>query len=147
MDNFQLPEQGIEDAKEFLKIFRNEVNDVLNDSISKVLSNVYCELLPHIETDAWSNFRGSILDYFNAYQKLSTSEAFRIRQIIYRDNFEKINSDILFDVKSKFEKEILVHKTNYEELKKEFSILRNNFQDKVFLKKRIEYLESLESED
>lgn len=55
-DTPELSEKGREEAEQVLKTYRDKVKAVAEEAIDEI----YCKLLPWIESDAWGNYRAQM---------------------------------------------------------------------------------------
>lgn len=91
-----LPESARKEAFELLEKFKRE----LSKAAEQTISNFYCDILPFIETDAWTNFRNALLDGLCDYNNRHDSQyAFqKIRQAIYKEYRDEIIVDLNQDL-------------------------------------------------
>tara|TARA_R110001632_G_scaffold158962_1_gene277140 strand:+ start:15 stop:374 length:360 start_codon:yes stop_codon:yes gene_type:complete len=101
----ELTEQGEKEAQKLIDTFAKELKKVASKLMEEAQSNLYCDIVPHIESDSWSNFRNTIVNGICNYSENSSSYDFkRIRQAIYEEHKEEIdkdlNNDLLEEVKT-----------------------------------------------
>lgn len=87
-----LNESGKEEAQALMNKFKNNAKTVLDSLLDNYLGEVYCNIIPEIESDSWQNYRNTIMDGFKDYNNRSLREHdFKaIRQQIYKENEEEI---------------------------------------------------------
>jgi hypothetical protein len=97
----EISEKGKEQAIKLVEDFKKQVQEIAN----KAVGDLYCDILPHIETDAWTNFRTSILrdlcDYSNSVE--SPYDYKRIRESLYAEHKEAIDKDLNQDLLNQIE--------------------------------------------
>ena len=99
----ELSEQGNIEAVKLIEKFKKELAKAAEEAIS----DLYCDIMPHIESDAWSNFRNDLMDGFKNYDNrlLQSPRDFKeIRQQIYKDFREDIIPDLNQDLVEENEK-------------------------------------------
>lgn len=94
----ELSEQGQLEALKIIDDFKEKLKKANED----VLSDLYCNVMPYIESDTWSNFRNQILDGFKDYKNSKIHNKYDFKQIRrkmfddYKDEIIKdLNNDIL----------------------------------------------------
>lgn len=91
----KLSEAGEQEAVRLIESFK----DKLKEAANLVIRDLYCDLLPHIESDAWLNFRNQLLDRLQDYPSLLNYDAEKVRKAIlekHRDAIiDGINADLL----------------------------------------------------
>jgi RNA processing factor Prp31 len=107
----ELTEAGKVEAQELLNKFKTKAKSVLDNLLDDYLGEVYCNILPEIESDSWSNYRNTVIDaYKNYLNKDKRDYDFKeIRQKIYLEYKEQIDADLNqdnLDKIKKLEKEI-----------------------------------------
>jgi len=98
-----LSDNGEKEAQYLLDTFKRKMKAVATE----VLDELYTNIIPHIETDSWTNYRNEIMSGFRGYgNKMTCSEYdFKaIREKMLLDHREEIikdlNSDLLDKIKS-----------------------------------------------
>lgn len=88
-----LNESGKEEAQALMNKFKVNAKNVLDTLLNEYLGEVYCNVIPDIESDSWQNYRNTIMDGFRDYNNRSRREYdFKaIRQQIYKEHKEEIN--------------------------------------------------------
>lgn len=108
------------EAEQLIESFREKIKKAADE----VLSKAYVDYVPHIESDAWLNFRNEVRHEF--VKEYATAEvlhelhrpwawAYSARRRIYEDNKEEIvkllNADLLEDIEElKLENRQLIDK-------------------------------------
>lgn len=91
-----LPESARGEACELLEKFKRKISKAAEQTIS----DFYCDILPFIETDAWTNFRNTLLaglcDYNNRHNAQHDFQ--KIRQAIYKEYRDEIIVDLNQDL-------------------------------------------------
>jgi len=97
----ELNEEGIREAQKLIEGFKSK----MKEESDKVIMDLYCEVMPYLETDAWSNFHQAILndicDYGNS--KTRPHDYSKIRQAIYKEHKKEIVKDLNQDLVKKVE--------------------------------------------
>lgn len=95
----ELSEKGNQDALHLIERFKANLQKVAEEQIS----NLYCDLLPHIETDSWTNYREECrLALQNKYVKAETANteeawASMIREAIFVQFRPELEQGLLAD--------------------------------------------------
>ena len=58
-----LSEPGKEEAQKLIDQFKVD----LTNAADEVLGKMYCDVIPHIESDSWTNYRNAMMDGFRNY--------------------------------------------------------------------------------
>ena len=102
-----LTEEGAQKAADEMERFRQKITKVAKQCIDEAARNIYSDVLPHIESDAWFNYRDSIVEGICNYSNRSDHKDHdfkRIRQAILAEHREEIiadlNQDLLDEVES-----------------------------------------------
>ena len=120
----ELSEEGKEEAIRLVDKFKKQLSEKAKEVIENILGDMYCDLLPHIESDAWCNFRNDLLAGFTNYnnRKLQGDYDFKkIRQQMLKEFRSEIIKDLnqdYIDENTELKKDIERMKTDYESLKK-----------------------------
>lgn len=103
MDFPELTDQGKEEAAKVLKGLEESFYKAAENAISKL----YCDYLPHIETDAWQNYRNAVERQLGSeIQKHLTSTAtwaVNMRKIIYEQHRDELEKGIIADLERRIE--------------------------------------------
>lgn len=111
-----LPAPAAAEAVALIERFKTELRKVAENTIS----DLYVDVLPHIESDAWTNFRNALMDGFRNYgnRKIQGEYDFReIRQAILREHRAEIIADLDQD-----------NLARIAELEREIEILRDDIR-------------------
>ncbi len=98
----ELPESGRAEAQKLIDKFKVKLKSAAEDAITEL----YCDILPYIESDSWTNFRVKLLNDFKDYKnKVHAEHDFReIRKKIYDENKDEIikdlNQDLVLEMES-----------------------------------------------
>ena len=99
----RLSEAGEIEATELVEAFKQNLIKAADEAIGKL----YCDIMPHIESDSWTNYRNVLMDGLSNYnnRKLQAPYDFKkIRQKIYEEYREEIipdlNQDLLEEIES-----------------------------------------------
>jgi len=93
----ELSEKGNEEAVKLIESFKAKLTSAADD----VISELYTDIIPHIESDSWTNYRNDLMSGFTNYnhRKLQAPHDFRkIRQEIYKEYREEIIPDLNQDL-------------------------------------------------
>ncbi len=99
----ELTEQGQKEAQELINSFKGK----LKSAAEEVIGDLYCNIIPDIESDSWTNFRNDMMDGFKDYNnsKIQARYDFKaIRKQILKDHYKDIvkdlNQDMVEEIKS-----------------------------------------------
>lgn len=101
----ELSEQGQKDALRLLEQFRRKMHDLANE----VMGNLYVDVLPYLETDAWLNYREKLrLELQNKYvnrETCTSDEAWAkmIREAIFVQFKEELTNGIIKDLQTELD--------------------------------------------
>lgn len=93
----KLNKDGSEQAQELMDKFKGEARKVLYSVVDEMLTNIYCDIIPEIESDSWTNYRNTMMAGFKNYDNRMIQNRFdfkTIRQEIYRDFKDEIIKDL-----------------------------------------------------
>lgn len=97
------PEKLAEDTEDALDNFKISMKKIADECLSKL----YCDILPHIETDAWTNYRTVLrveLENEAKYSYFKDPWAKILRRTIFIENRDELvqllNKDLLDRIKS-----------------------------------------------
>ena len=88
-----LPEAGAQEAQELIERFKQQ----LKTAAEFAIADLYTDILPHIESDAWTNYRNQMMEGFKDYdnRKIQGEHDFKaLRQQIYREFRDDIIKDL-----------------------------------------------------
>jgi len=109
----ELSKEAANEAQELINNFKKQLIVAADEAIG----NLYCDILPYIESDSWTNFRNDLMDGFKNYnnKKIQSASDFKeIRQAILVNHRE----DIINDLNQDMLKEIADLKQQVEDLMK-----------------------------
>ena len=92
-----LPDEGTEEAQKLIDKFKEQ----LKKAAEEVIGSFYCEIVPHIESDSWTNFRNCLMDGLQNYHNRHLQAPYdfkKIRQAIFREYREEILKDLNSDL-------------------------------------------------
>ena len=93
----ELPEEGAEEAVRLIECFKEKLKAAADEAIS----DLYCHILPTIESDAWTNMRNILLDRICDYSNSRTHSSVdykRIREAIFHEFRDEIIADLNQDL-------------------------------------------------
>ena len=95
----ELTEQGKIEAQAIMDSFKPRLKDMMDEA----LGELYCDVIQHIESDTWSNFRTSIIDAMRGYKmtgesKMMDYELKVIRDAVYNDHKDELIKDLNKDL-------------------------------------------------
>ena len=115
-----LPEDGAKEAQALIDEFKKR----LTAAAEEVIGTLYCDVMPHIESDSWTNFRNHLMDGLRNYgnRKIQGEYDFKgIRQAILREFRDEIIADLnqdmiaeIADLKKKLEDAMTWRGRGYE---------------------------------
>jgi len=100
MTDFEYPELaegGQEEAVALIEHFKTDLEKAAKEAIS----NLYCDILPYIDSDSWMNFGNAILGHLCDYHRLRKHQPYnaqKIRQAIFKQFREEILPDLNQDL-------------------------------------------------
>lgn len=112
----ELQEGGAEEAQELIDKFRNMLKIEAANVMSLVMDEFYYNIVPHIESDAWTNYRNDLMNGLKNYRNRKIQGEFdfkEIRQSIFREFKDEIIKDLNQD-----------HLESIESLKKQLEDMR-----------------------
>jgi hypothetical protein len=89
----ELPEVGNAEAMALIEKFKAQ----MVGAVTQTVGDFYCNIMPHIETDAWTNYRNDLMEGFKNYNNrlvLGEHNFKEIRQAIYAEYREDIIKDL-----------------------------------------------------
>ena len=98
----ELSEQGKEEAQKLINKFKIKIKEAADE----VIGDLYCDIVCHIESDSWTNFRNDLLAGFKDYnnRKIQANYDFKeIRQAILKLHREDIIKDLNQDMLDKID--------------------------------------------
>ena len=93
----ELTEQGKEEAQRILDSFKPKIASLVNE----ILGEIYKDVVFHIESDSWINYRNQLMDGFKGYtdgRKAHSSDFKELRQAIYNNHKGEIIKDLNQDL-------------------------------------------------
>ncbi len=95
----ELTEQGKIEAQAIMDSFKPRLKDMMDE----VLGELYCDVVQHIESDSWTNFKASIMDAMRQYEmtgesKMMDYELKVIRDAVYNDHKDELIKDLNKDL-------------------------------------------------
>lgn len=114
-----------EQAQEYINKFRLQMKSIAEDTIGEL----YCNIMPYMETDTWTNYREALrieLEHEYKYSNFKQDWAKAFRRAVFVENREEISKLI--------ESDILKRIQHLEDCKQEFEMFRyspmgSNYQD------------------
>ncbi len=87
----ELSEDGQNQAQALIDTFKIEMRKAADE----ILGQLYINIIPHIESDAWTNYRNDIMSGFRGYDKCHNEHNFKaIRAEIFKEHREEIIKDL-----------------------------------------------------
>lgn len=90
----KLSEAGEQEAMRLIASFK----DSLRIKAEEAIRDLYCDILPYIEGDAWMNFRNHALQHLQDYPSLCDFDAEKIRKAILAKHRDQIIADLNTDL-------------------------------------------------
>jgi hypothetical protein len=93
----ELSESGKAEAVRLIEQFKAELRKAASTIAEEAIVSLYCDVLPHIESDSWGNFRRELLDGLCDYGNRTVQgehDFAKIRRAI----FEQYRSEIIADL-------------------------------------------------
>lgn len=110
----ELPEAGKEEAQNLINKFQEELKKVADETIS----HLYTDVVHHIESDSWTNYRNDMMAGFRNYNNRMVQgehDFGKIRRAI----FDEFRDEIIGDLNQDLVKEV-------EQLKETIEIMRRH---------------------
>ena len=102
-----LTEQGETEAQQIMDAFKERFKDAASGIINDIMGDIYCDVVPHIGSDSWTNYCNHIMSGFRGYKTECGNHAIQfkeLRQAIYKNNKEEIVRDLNQDLVEQVEK-------------------------------------------
>lgn len=96
----ELPEKAQKQAEKLMKRYEKKTKSMLDE----VWDELYCEVMLHIESDVWSNYRQDVIQWIQGYDTLHKVDAKKVRQAILKNHREQIVDDLNADLLEENEK-------------------------------------------
>lgn len=98
----ELSKEGEAESLQLLEHFRASMKAIADE----VIRDLYCDIGPHIETDAWSNFRNEIVSGLQDYRSRHAAryDFQKIRESLLKNHREDIVADLNQDLLKENEK-------------------------------------------
>ena len=93
----ELKPPGAEEAQALVDKFK----DKLKKTAEEVIGQLYCDVVVHIESDSWTNFRNDLMDGFRNYNNKKVAGEYdfaAIRKEIYKEYREELIADLNQDI-------------------------------------------------
>ena len=94
----ELSEEGAKEAQNLMNKFEADLKESAIEVIKGITETFYTDVLPHIESDNWVNYKNNIMESVFSYSDNYDSEKRKIRTKIYAENKEEINEDLNKDL-------------------------------------------------
>lgn len=113
----ELTEAGQKEAQAAMDKFKAEMLKVSGACLEEAASDFYTNILPHVESDSWTNYRNELVAGLSDYQNKHHAEYDFAK--IRRAMFEEYREEIINDLNQDLVKEI-------DSLKKHIKFLQEN---------------------
>ncbi len=94
----ELSEAGKLEAEKLVESFKKK----LASAAEGVLNDFYAEILPYIESDAWTNYRNSMVEGFVGYsgraKEMAQHDYVKLRRKMLDEHKEELQNDIIADL-------------------------------------------------
>ena len=93
----KLTEEGEKQAQLIMDSFKPRIKALVDE----MMSDLYCDVAYHIESDSWTNYRNELMDGLKGYGDNASSHEHdfkELRKVIYEKNKEEINKDLNQDL-------------------------------------------------
>ena len=88
-----LPEDGKKEAQRLVDEFKASLIKVADEAIG----NLYCDVVEHIESDSWTNYRNCLMDGLKNYANRGIQGKHDFKEI-RRSIYKEFRSDIIVDL-------------------------------------------------
>lgn len=89
----ELSDAGKEEAQKLIDRFKLQMHKVADE----ILSELYCGIAVHIESDSWTNYRNKMMDGFRNYGNRMVQGEYDFKQI-RAEIFKDFRDDIIKDL-------------------------------------------------
>jgi hypothetical protein len=96
--NGMLSEEREKQALELLEKFKQKIRTEINKISEEVISDLYSNIIPCIETDAWHNMKSTLLGEIEDYKDSGSWEMKKIRDKIFKEHYDEIIKDVNNDL-------------------------------------------------
>ena len=96
--NGMLSEEREKQAGELLEKFKQKIKTEINKISEEVISDLYVNILPFIESDAWCNMKSTLLREIEDYKNSGSWEMKKIRDKIFKEHYNEIIKDVNNDL-------------------------------------------------
>ena len=93
----ELQEGGAEEAQALIEKFRDALKIEAANVMSSVMDEFYYDIVPHIESDAWTNYRNDLMDGLKNYRNRKIQGEFEFKEI-RRAIFKEFKDEIIEDL-------------------------------------------------
>jgi hypothetical protein len=93
----ELQEGGAEEAQALIEKFRDKLKIEAANVISSIMDEFYFDIVPHIESDAWTNYRNDLMNGLKNYRNRKIQGEFDFKEI-RRAIFKEFKDDIIEDL-------------------------------------------------
>jgi hypothetical protein len=114
----ELTEQGKVEAQELIGKFKKELIKASKGIIENITQEFYCDVVPYVESDSWTNFRNELMDGYKNYDNRKIQGEYDFKEI-RKQIFEQFKDEIIKDLDQDNLKEI-------EKLKRHIKILQES---------------------
>lgn len=90
----ELTEDGQKKAQDLIRQFNQAIEITFREAAERATSQFYTDVLPYIESDAWSNFRNQIIMGMSNYNNLAKHEAEIVRRSIINNHWDELKKDL-----------------------------------------------------
>ena len=98
MENEKLYPDLPEGAKKEFQELIDNAKEKIKESAEQAISELYCDVGTHIETDAWTNFRNTLISGLKGYPSYLKYDFKKIREEILKENRAEIIKDLNQDL-------------------------------------------------
>jgi hypothetical protein len=92
-----LSEAGKQEAQNLIDSFKVAFKKAAENVIIEFIGDAYCDIIPHIESDSWTNYRNKMMDGFRDYNNrlVQGEHDFKtIREQIFKEFKDEIIADL-----------------------------------------------------
>ncbi len=113
----ELQEGGAEEAQALIDKFREALKIEAANIMSSVMDEFYYDIVPHIESDAWTNYRNDLMDGLKNYRNRKIQGEFEFKEI-RRAIFKEFKDEIIEDLNQDHLKTIESLREQIEDMRK-----------------------------
>ncbi len=93
----ELTEAGQKEAQALIDKFRDILKKEAKDAMENIMGDFYCDIVPYIESDSWTNFKNDMMDGFKNYDNKRIQGEYEFKEI-RKSIFKEFKDEIIKDL-------------------------------------------------